>query len=153
MGMRIAIGVVCLLLLAHLVVLPLVKRRPVLLRGREAWALTVLLSLWLGSLATWWLAGALAVVVGALLWWLRPWLVIGLDARRIAESAVAAGRLVRFRVEPVDARTIRTGKTGTIHVRWLLGHWLRFAAKRTKRLALFQNVLRKSLENHHIIGD
>lgn len=124
-----------------------------LLRGREAWALTVLTSLWLGSLASWWLAVPLACVVGALLWWRRPWLVLGLDAARIRESAVAAGRLVRFRVEPVDDRTIRTGRTGTIHVRWMLGHWLRFAAKRTRRLALFQNVLRKSLENHHIIGE
>lgn len=120
------------------------------MRGAEAWALAVLSTLGLASLGTWWFAVPAAAAVGGLLAWLRPWVVLGLGVQRVHESARAAGSLVRFRVESVDDRTIRTGKTGTIHVRAGLGVWLRFAAKRTERLALFQNVLRKSLQNHQL---
>lgn len=149
-GIRVAFAVVCLLLFAHLVILPLAKRRPVLLRGREAFVFAVTTTVFATSFASWWFAVPLGAVVAAVLWWRRPWVAFGIPVQGIQDAAVHAGKLLRWRVVPTGDATLAIGATGVVRLRRLIGVWVQFEAKRTPRLALFQNVLRKSVENYRL---
>jgi hypothetical protein len=137
----------CILLAAHVVVLPLAKRRPVLVRGAEAYAA------WSLAIATValghpWLAILLAVqaIVARAF---RPWLVLGVRRVCLEPSARKAGALIRL---PIDAPTpyrFTLSASGALHVLPLapMVQIFAFRARRSPKIALFRNVLRKTLQN------
>lgn len=147
---------VALLLAAHLIVLPLSKRRPVLLRGPEPAVFTSLvivclgLNLGLSLPPVLWLpvtAGLLALqaLIG-LIW--RPWLVFGLSARQVSDAVGKASGMVRLKTLGSDPEWALAA-IGSMKRRGLPGaQLLTFRIRRTKKLVLFQNVLRKCLQNY-----
>ncbi len=97
----------------HLVAIPLVKRRAVLVRGREAylaWFL-VIASGW--ALSPWLLA--LLVVQAIVAWRASPWLVMGVTRDRVAGAASKAGQMIRLDVTP--GASARTGLGATASMR------------------------------------
>lgn len=145
-----------LLLAAHLIVLPLSKRRPVLLRGPEPAVLTSLvivclgLNLGLGLPPVLWITVtvvllALQAIVG-LIW--RPWLVFGLSGQQVSDAVSKASGMVRLKTLGSDPEWALHA-IGSMKRRGLPGaQLLTFRIRRTKKLVLFQNVLRKCLQNY-----
>lgn len=140
------VAAVVLLLVLHLVAVPLAKRRPVLLRGAEP---TVALALFILCLALvvpfLWSLWLLQLVAG-LIW--RPWIVIGITRDDTTGAVVTAAGMVRLKIERADA-AFTLGGIGTAHVTGIGARVqvIGFRIRRTKKLVLFQNVLRKTIQN------
>ena len=139
------VAAVVLLLVLHLVAVPLAKKRPVLLRGAEPAVALALFLVCLSALAPFlWSLLVLQAVVGVI--W-RPWVVVGAPRDQVAASITKAAGMVRLKVERADASYALAG-IGAAHVGGfgpvtVIG----FRIRRTKKLVLFQNVLRKSIQN------
>lgn len=139
------VAAVVLLLVLHLVAVPLSKNRPVLLRGVEPTVALTLFLVCLSALVPFlWSLLVLQAVVGVI--W-RPWIVIGATRDQVAGSVTKAAGMVRLRIEQTDASyalagigSAHHGGTGRVQV-------IGFRIRRTKKLVLFQNVLRKTIEN------
>lgn len=152
-----AFGVV-LVILAHLVLLPLTKRRPVLLRGAEAYVLGALVIVAVAFLSPWALPVLLLLVAQpavALLW--RPWVAIGLTTEQVLAAVVKASTMVRVKRVPVDERTFVMGERSRLRVGQLLPRvqlvTIRVRASNAtglKKIALFRNVLRKTVQNYSL---
>lgn len=132
-----------------MVLLPLFKKRPVLIRGPEAiamWAAAVIAAgLWQP-----WLF-ALLLVQAILAWVLRPWLVVGISRDQVVASAVKAGSMIRLPVTVQSPRAITLSASGNLNVVTLVPgvHLITLRARRSKKIALFRNVIRKTLQNLH----
>jgi len=152
-----AFGVV-LAILAHLVLLPLAKRRPVLLRGAESYALGALVIVAVAFLDPWTLPALLLLVaqlVVALVW--RPWVVIGLATEQVLAAVVKASTMVRVKRVPVDDSTFVMGEKSTLIVRAVASRvqlvTIQVSASNAtglKKIALFRNVLRKTVQNYSL---
>jgi hypothetical protein len=154
----VVVAALVVLVLAHLVALPLSKKRAVLFRGAEAAVLASLVIVGIGlavgltaPLVVWMpltIALLVAQAVIGLVW--RPWVVLGLSASQVETAVTKASTMVRLRTE----RAGRVWQLDGIGGLQLLGaSLLVFRVKRTKKLVLFQNVLRKCLQNYHIGRD
>lgn len=145
-------------ILAHLVILPLAKRRPVLLRGAEAYALGALAIVAVAFLSIGTLPVLLLLVaqlVVARIW--RPWLVIGLATEQVLAAVVKASTMVRVKRLVVDDRTFVMGERSTLIVRTVAPRiqavTVRVSASNEtglKKIALFRNVLRKTVQNYSL---
>jgi len=139
------VAAVVLLLVLHLAAVPLAKNRPVLLRGAEPAVALALFLVCLSALAPFlWSLLVLQAVVGVV--W-RPWVVIGVPRDQVEASIVKAAGMVRLKIGRPDASYALAG-IGAAHVGGfgpvtVIG----FRIRRTKKLVLFQNVLRKTIQN------
>jgi hypothetical protein len=139
-----ALAVTELLLVLHLVALPLTKKRPVLLRGAEAFVAGGLLTVCL-SFANPWLLLLLVLQVGIAAG-LRPWVVFGIDRTQVDAALNKAGTMVRQSVTAQGRRYLLSG--GSARIVSLGGQIIIFRLPNTKKIALFKNVLRKTLQNY-----
>lgn len=147
-----------LAILAHLVLLPLAKRRAVLLRGAEAYTLGALAIVAVAFLGLWMLPVLLLLVAQlavARVW--RPWVVIGLTAEQVLAAVVKASTMVRVKRLPVDERTFVMGEKSRLAVIPVMPRLqfvtIRVSASNTtglKKIALFRNVLRKTVQNYSL---
>ncbi|MBF4635431.1 hypothetical protein ITJ38_13530 [Agreia pratensis] len=147
-----------LAILAHLVILPLAKRRPVLLRGAEAYALVALAIVAVAFISVWMLPVLLLLIaqfVVARVW--RPWVVLGLATEQVLTAVVKASTMVRVKRTIVDDRTFVMGERSTLIVRTLAPRiqtvTVRVSASNDtglKKIALFRNVLRKTVQNYSL---
>ena len=147
-----------LAILAHLVLLPLAKRRPVLLRGAESYALGALVIVAVAFLSVWTLPALLLLVaqlVVALVW--RPWVAIGLETEQVLAAVVKASTMVRVKRVPVDDSTFVMGEKSTLIVRAVASRvqlvTIQVSASNAtglKKIALFRNVLRKTVQNYSL---
>ena len=140
------------LVLAHLVALPLAKKRAVLLRGSEAAVLVSLALVCLGLLAPWpaWpvLVAGLLLVQALLGFVFRPWFIAGVSAALVDRAVEKSAGMVRLKIAR-DGTVVALGDIGRMRRLPLLGaHLLVFRVARTKKLVLFQNVLRKCVQNY-----
>ena len=143
------VAAVVVLLGLHLVVLPLAKKRPVLLRGAEP-AVALALLVVGASIAQPALSVLLAVQLAVGLLW-RPWLVLCVSREQVTSAVTRAASMVRLGVErPADAR-FELAKIGSASVVGVAGiQVIGFRVRRTKKLVLFQNVLRKTIQNYSL---
>lgn len=137
---------------AHLVALPLAKKRAVLLRGSEAAVLVSLALVCLGLLApwpTWPVLVAVLLLAQALLGFLfRPWFIAGVPAALVDRAVEKSAGMVRLKIAR-DGTVVALGDIGRMRRLPILGaHLLVFRVARTKKLVLFQNVLRKCVQNY-----
>jgi len=149
---------VFLAILAHLVLVPLAKRRPVLLRGAEAYALGAVAIVAVAFLDAWALPVLLLLVAQlavAVVW--RPWVVIGLATEQVLAAVVKASTMVRVKRVPVDDSTFVMGEKSTLIVRAVASRvqivTIRVSASTdtgVKKIALFRNVLRKTVQNYSL---
>jgi hypothetical protein len=147
-----------LAILAHLVVLPLAKRRPVLLRGAEAYALGAFAIVAGAFLSVWALPALLLLVVQltvARIW--RPWVVIGIATGQVLAAVVKASTMVRVKRVPVDDRSFVMGERSRLAVVTVAPRvqlvTIRVQASSPtglKKIALFRNVLRKTVQNYSL---
>jgi len=152
-----AFGVV-LAILAHLVLLPLAKRRPVLLRGAESYTLGALVIVAVAFLSLWTLPALVLLVaqlVVALVW--RPWVAIGPTTEQMLAAVVKASTMVRVKRVPVDDRSFVMGERSRLRIGRLLPRvqlvTIRVSASNPtglKKIALFRNVLRKTVQNYSL---
>jgi hypothetical protein len=142
------VAAVVLLLVLHLVVVPLAKRRAVLVRGPEAAVALALFLVCLSILAPFlWSLLLLQLVVGVV--W-RPWLVLGIPRAQTLSAVTKAAGMVRLKVAADGTAFVLDG-IGSAHVAGVgrIGV-IGFRVRRTKKLVLFQNVLRKTIQNHSL---
>ena len=147
-----------LAILAHLVLLPLAKRRPVLLRGAEAYTLGALAIVAVAFLSVWMLPVLLLLIAQlaiARVW--RPWVVIGLATEQILAAVIKASTMVRVKRLNVDDRTFVMGERSRLVVHSpaprLQSVTIRVSASNDtglKKIALFRNVLRKTVQNYSL---
>ncbi|MDN4641238.1 hypothetical protein QCD70_13345 [Agreia sp. PsM10] len=147
-----------LAILAHLVLLPLAKRRPVLLRGAESYALGALVIVAVAFLSVWTMPALLLLIaqlVVAIVW--RPWVAIGLATEQVLAAVVKASTMVRVKRVPVDDRAFVMGERSRLRVGRLLPRvqliTIRVSASNAtglKKIALFRNVLRKTVQNYSL---
>jgi hypothetical protein len=143
------VAAVVVLLGLHLVALPIAKKRAVLLRGAEPAVMLALLIVG-ASIAQPVLSGLLVVqLVVALVW--RPWLVLLVSREQVTAAIVKAASMVRLRIErPANAR-FTLAKIGSASVVGVAGvQVIAFRVRRTGKLVLFQNVLRKTVQNYSL---
>lgn len=151
--------VAVLAILAHLVVLPLAKRRPVLLRGAESYALgafaivaVTFLSVWALLLLPLLLIAQFAV---ARIW--RPWLVIGLDTEQVLAAVTKASAMVRVKRVALDDNSFTMGERSRLAVVTMAPRAQLITCRVStssptgmKKIALFRNVLRKTVQNYSL---
>lgn len=135
------------LLLLHEIVLPLFKHRAVLFRGREGYATVALAIVAIGVTQPWWLLGLAAQFV---IWWVwRPWLVIGLGSEQLCTSIAKAATMVRMPANPDGSHGFDLGVRGRMRVAQIVPGVNAYLhrVKPDKKFILFQNVLRKTVQN------
>jgi len=143
------VAAVVVLLGLHLVVLPLAKKRAVLLRGAEpAVALTLLIVA--ASIAQPVLSGLLVVQFAVALIW-RPWVVLFVSREKVDAAITKAASMVRLKTERTADATFALAGIGTASMLGVPGlQIVGFRVLRTKKLLLFQNVLRKTIQNYSL---
>jgi hypothetical protein len=141
------VAAVALLLVLHLVALPLAKKRPVLLRGAEPAVALALILVCLSSLLPFLWSLLVLQGLAAAMW--RPWIVVGITREQTETAVTKAGSMVRLTIEKPDDAFLLSG-IGTAHVTHFgpRAHLIGFRIRRTKKLVLFQNVLRKTIQNY-----
>jgi hypothetical protein len=134
------------LLVLHLVALPLAKKRPVLLRGVEPAVALALLILCLCLLVPFlWTLFVLQALAG---YYWRPWFVVGITRDQTTDAIARAASMVRLKNERTDAAFSLAGIGSASVVSVGRVHMVMFRVVRTKKLVLFQNVLRKTVQNY-----
>jgi hypothetical protein len=139
-----ALAAALLLLLLHLVALPLTKKRPVLLRGAEAF-IAVGLTIVCLSFANPWLLSLLAAQIGIAAS-LRPWVVFGIDRVRVDAALIKTSTMVRQSASARGGRYVFSRGSA-----WILSPGFQlifFRLPNNKKTALFKNVFRKTLQNY-----
>ena len=141
------VAAVVLLLVLHLVAVPVAKKRPVLLRGAEPTVALALFLVCLSSLVPFLWSLLVLQALAAIMW--RPWIVIGTTREQVETAVTKAAGMVRLKTERADAAYTLTG-IGTAHLTSFGPrlHLIGFRIRRTKKLVLFQNVLRKTIQNY-----
>ena len=147
-----------LAILAHVVLLPVAKHRPVLLRGAEGYALGAFAIVAVAFSTLWALPVLVLLVaqlVAALVW--RPWMVLGLTTEQVLAAVVKASTMVRVKRVPVDDRSFAMGERSRMRVAEALPRvqlvTIRVSASNAtglKKIALFRNVLRKTVQNYSL---
>jgi len=141
------VAAVVVLLGLHLVALPLAKKRAVLLRGAEP---AVALALLIVAASIVHPAASVLLVVQfavALIW--RPWVLLFVSAERLGAAVTKAASMVRLKTERTADATFELAAIGTASFLGVGGlQILGFRVLRTKKLVLFQNVLRKTIQNY-----
>jgi hypothetical protein len=148
----VALGVL-VLVVAHSVVVPLVKRRAVLIRGIEGAALGALVIVVVAGFSPWALISL--PLYGGAIWWWRPWLALGLHRDAVRRAVVKAAGMTRIKRRDAAAAAFVLGETSSLRVLRLAPVvQLLILRSRTgsetaaKKLSLFRNVLRKTVQNY-----
>jgi hypothetical protein len=140
------VAAVVLLLVLHLVAVPLAKKRAVLLRGAEPALALALFLVCLSILVPFLWSLLLVQLVVGVVW--RPWVALGITREQATSAVTKAARMVRLKVEARGAE-FTLDSIGTAHVTGLgRVQVVGFRVRRTKKLVLFQNVLRKTIQNY-----
>lgn len=148
----VALGVL-LLVVAHTVVVPLGKRRAVLIRGVEGAAIGVLVIVAVAGISPW--ALIMLPLYGGAVWLWRPWLVLGIRRGATERAVGTAASMTRVKRRDVAAGRWILGDASTLRVVPLLAVVQLLVLRRhtatetaAKKLSLFRNVLRKTIQNY-----
>jgi hypothetical protein len=140
------VAAVVLLLVLHLVAVPLAKKRAVLLRGPEPAVALALFLVCLSIIAPFLWSLLLVQLVVGVVW--RPWVAFGITRAQAASAVTKAAGMVRLKVE-ARGTEFALSTIGSAHATGVgRAQVIGFRVRRTKKLVLFQNVLRKTIQNY-----
>ncbi|MEI6222832.1 MAG: hypothetical protein WCP97_08785 [bacterium] len=139
------------ILLAYFVAFPLTKKRAVILRPINLTALLVALSIAVYAVTSYWI-GVFVLVVGLVLFALKPWFVFGLTEEMITQALKKAAQATRATCEKSSNRTtLCASVTIRQHCFTTRTALLTFRKKEhSKKAQLTKVVFRKFMQNYFI---